>query len=88
MKLRGARGDEVGALAEVHALAFDHPWSAAEIAELMGSPGAFALVAEDAGPVAFILCRAIAGEAEILTLAVSPAATLRVSSLRVRNFSV
>ena len=77
MKLRGARGEEAGALAEVHALAFDHPWSAGEIAELLGGPGAFALVAEDAGPVAFILCRAIAGEAEILTLAVSPAARRR-----------
>ena len=77
MKLRGALGDEVGALAQVHALAFDHPWSVDEIAELMSGPGAFALVAEDVAPVAFILCRAIAGEAEILTLAVSPAARRR-----------
>ena len=77
MKLRGAQGDEAGALADVHALAFDHPWSAEEIAELMSGPGAFAQLAESAGPVAFILCRAIAGEAEILTLAVSPAARRR-----------
>lgn len=77
MKLRGVQGDEAGALADVHALAFDHPWSADEIAELIGGPGAFALLAEDAAPVAFILCRAIAGEAEILTLAVSPAVRRR-----------
>lgn len=77
MKLRGVQGDEAGALADIHALAFDHPWSADEIAELIGGPGAFALLAEDAAPVAFILCRAIAGEAEILTLAVSPAARRR-----------
>ncbi len=74
MKLRAAWDHEAGELAHVHAQAFDHPWSTAEIAELMRSPGAFALVAEDAAPAAFILCRAVAGEAEILTLAVEPAA--------------
>lgn len=57
-------------LAGLHAAAFDHPWPEAEIAALMASPGAFALTVEDVG---FILCRAIAGEAEILTLAVPPA---------------
>ena len=77
MKLRTAWDQEAGDLAGVHARAFDHPWSASEIAELMASPGAFALVAEDAAPVAFILCRAMAGEAEILTLAVEPAARRR-----------
>lgn len=77
MKLRCVQSDEAGALADVHALAFDHPWSADEIAALIGGPGAFALLAEDRAPVAFILCRAIAGEAEILTLAVSPAARRR-----------
>lgn len=77
MKLRGAWDHEAGELARVHAQAFDHPWSADELAEVMGSPGAFALVVEDSGPVAFILCRAIAGEAEILTLAVEPAARRR-----------
>lgn len=74
MKLRPAWDHEAGDLARVHAQAFDHPWSASEIAELMGSPGAFAMIAEDAAPAAFILCRAVAGEAEILTLAVEPAA--------------
>ncbi len=75
--MRPAWDHEAGDLARVHDQAFDHPWSASEIAELMGSPGAFALVAEDAGPAAFILCRAVAGEAEILTLAVEPAARRR-----------
>lgn len=58
------------ALAGIHAQAFDHGWSAAEIATLLGAPGTFA-VAEDRG---FILVRAIAGEAEIITLAVTPTA--------------
>jgi ribosomal-protein-alanine N-acetyltransferase len=77
VKLRSAWDHEAGDLARVHAQAFDHPWSASEIAELLRSPGAFAMVAEDAAPAAFILCRAVAGEAEILTLAVEPAARRR-----------
>lgn len=72
--LRAARRDEAPALAALHAAAFDHPWPAAELDALLASPGAFALTVEDEG---FILCRAIAGEAEILTLAVVPAARRR-----------
>ena len=70
MKLRGAWSHEARALAAVHAAAFDHAWSAAEIAALIDGPGGFALLVEDEAPAGFILCRAIAGEAEILTLAV------------------
>lgn len=72
--LRAARREEIPALAALHAAAFDHPWPAAEIKALMASPGVFALIVEEAG---FILCRAIAGEAEILTLAVAPVARRR-----------
>lgn len=56
------------ALADIHARAFDHGWSGAEIAALLETPGTFA-VTEARG---FILVRAIAGEAEIITLAVAP----------------
>ena len=77
MKLRGAWGHEAPALAEIHAAAFDHAWSAAEIAQLLDGPGGFALLVETDAPLAFILCRAVAGEAEILTLAVDPAARRR-----------
>ena len=72
--LRAARAADVPALAALHALAFDHPWSGEELATLLASPGGFALIVEDEG---FILCRAIGGEAEILTLAVAPAARRR-----------
>ncbi|MBI1404679.1 MAG: GNAT family N-acetyltransferase [Caulobacter sp.] len=61
---------EAGALAALHAAAFDAPWSATDIANLLDSPGAFAL----ALPEGFILARALVGEAEIITLAVTPAA--------------
>ncbi len=62
---------DAGALADIHATAFAAPWSGADIAALLASPGVFALIASDS-PRGFILVRAIAGEAEILTLAVDP----------------
>ena len=75
MILRPATPDEAPALADVHATAFDDPWTAPDIRALMEGRGAFALVVEteSGGLAGFILCRAIAGEAEILTLAVDPA---------------
>lgn len=73
-RLRAARGEDAGDLAALHAAAFASPWSRADLADLLASPGAFALLAEGEG---FILCRAIAGDAEILTLAVAPAARRR-----------
>ncbi|MCU9847355.1 ribosomal protein S18-alanine N-acetyltransferase [Defluviimonas sp. WL0024] len=59
-------------LAAIHRAAFSHPrpWSATEIAALLTTPGAF-LIVEDRG---FLIGRAIAGEAELLTVAVAPAA--------------
>ena len=61
------------ALADLHAAAFDAPWSAAEIADLLAAPGVqLSTIDTPSGPVGFILCRAAAGEAEILTLAVHP----------------
>lgn len=71
MSLRAAPAEDAAILAGLHAAAFDKPWSAGEIAALMTTPGVFALTADLQG---FILCRSIAGEAEILTLAVTPAA--------------
>jgi ribosomal-protein-alanine N-acetyltransferase len=71
MSLRAAPAEDAAILAGLHAAAFDKPWSAGEIAALMTTPGVFALTVDIQG---FILCRSIAGEAEILTLAVVPAA--------------
>lgn len=74
MKLRPALAGDAQAMAAVHALAFAAPWSAQELAGFMDGPGAFALAVETEEALAgFILCRAIAGEAEVLTLAVDPA---------------
>jgi ribosomal-protein-alanine N-acetyltransferase len=64
---------ETDALAAIHAVAFASPWSGPDIAALLAGPGVFALAGkDDRGPQGFILVRAIAGEAEILTLAVDP----------------
>lgn len=60
-------------LAALHASAFAAPWDAKAFADLLGQPGVFADVAADG----FILIRAVADEAEILTLAVRPEARRR-----------
>ena len=73
MSLRRATRADADALAEVHACAFDAPWSAAAILRFAEDPGGFVLAVEaEAGLAGFILCRVMAGEAEVLTLAVRP----------------
>ena len=67
-------------LADLHDRAFPQPWSAEEFEALLKGPGAFAILGEAGEPgeaKGFVLCRAIAGEAEILTVAVDPAARRR-----------
>ena len=71
MTIEVAAASDAGVLAEIHASAFDRPWSAAEIAALLDSPGTLAL--QSSGDrKGFVMVRALAGEAEILTLAVAP----------------
>jgi [ribosomal protein S18]-alanine N-acetyltransferase len=64
------------ALAALHARSFrvPAPWSAADFSSLLADPLVFLLVEGDAG---FLLGRAVAGEAEILTIAVAPDARRR-----------
>ena len=63
-------------LARLHAASFADGWSAEWIAKLLVLPGTFAFLAggECGG---FVLVRVADGEAEILTLAVAPAARRR-----------
>lgn len=60
------------AMAAIHGAAFSpgRAWSAGEISSLIKAPGGFAVTA----PAGFALGRAIAGEAELITIAVDPAA--------------
>lgn len=63
-------------LASLHKRCFvtPAPWDAASFAGFLADPLAFLLVEADAG---FLLGRAVAGEAELLTLAVAPEARRR-----------
>ena len=67
--IRSAGVDAAERLAELHASAFDAPWSMDTIAELMAG-GALALACNQG----FILVRVVADEAEVLPLAVEPTA--------------
>ena len=57
-------------LAALHVACFPDPWDAAAISALLVTPGTFAYAHDDG----FVLARVAGGEAEILTLAVGPAA--------------
>lgn len=58
------------ALAALHAACFPDAWDEAAIAGLLDKPGTFAFAHDDG----FVLARVAGDEAEILTLAVAPAA--------------
>jgi ribosomal-protein-alanine N-acetyltransferase len=78
MKILAAGPSAARVLAAIHAEAFDQAWTASDIHQLLSSPGAFALVAEEEGaPLGFILARTAADEGEILTLATLPEARRR-----------
>ncbi|MEJ8475109.1 GNAT family N-acetyltransferase [Roseibium algae] len=74
-----AISEDLPRLAEIHAASFQHAWDEDELARLMDPDGAFALVIRRANPfgtrmpLGFILIRSVAGEAEVLTIAVDPA---------------
>lgn len=62
-------------MATIHAACFTtpRPWSAAEIASILDSVFAFVLTE----PSGFLIGRVVAGEAELITLAVDPTARKR-----------
>jgi len=75
ISLLWAAPERAAAIAELHALVFDDPWSAASIQTLLEDAGATSLLAQGGAPprpVGFVLGRIAADEAEILTLGVAP----------------
>ena len=72
-----AGADACDTLADLHARAFDKPWSAPEIAKLLANPAVFALLTRDPEPQGFVMAWTAAGDAEILTVAVVPEARRR-----------
>jgi tRNA threonylcarbamoyl adenosine modification protein YeaZ len=78
MTIRQASVDEAQVLSALHAECFDNAWGAAEFAKLMAMPGAATYLAlEGDEPLAFLLARQAAGEAEILTIGTRPFARRR-----------
>jgi len=61
-------------LARLHAQAFPAPWSESEIVKLMANPAVFVLLASANEPQGFVMAWAVAGDSEILTIAVVPGA--------------
>jgi ribosomal-protein-alanine N-acetyltransferase len=76
MTLRAATPADSASLAALHAAAFPpaEAWGAEAVTLMLEMPGAFGLWQPGEG---FVLARAAGGEAEILTLAVHPAARRR-----------
>ena len=64
---------DLAPLAAIHAACFPDAWNMRALGELLATPGTFAVSSNDG----FLLARAAAGEAEILTLAVLPVARRR-----------
>lgn len=75
MTARVVSASEAEILSSVHAQCFSEVWSAPYIASLLATPGTFACLSECQN--GFILMRVAGDEAEVLTLAVAPAARRR-----------
>jgi ribosomal-protein-alanine N-acetyltransferase len=73
--IEAATPEQAALLGQLHARAFDRPWSGAEIAKLMENQAVFALTARAGGEMrGFVMAWAAAGDAELLTVAVVPEA--------------
>lgn len=72
-RIRRARPADAPALVPLERRCFSDPWSAVAFEEMLRFPLTLALVAErDGGVVGYLIGRAVAGEGEILNLAVAP----------------
>jgi [ribosomal protein S18]-alanine N-acetyltransferase len=75
--IRTVESFDLPKLAEVHAASFAEAWDVGSLARLFATPGTQGLLVDrpDSGEVlGFVILRSIAGEAEILTIAVRPGA--------------
>jgi len=80
--LQPLTGRDSAALSQIHAEDFVRPWAAAEFESLLAQNTVFGFGAHQPGAKkrelhGFVLARAVAGEAEILTVAVARAARRR-----------
>jgi [ribosomal protein S18]-alanine N-acetyltransferase len=72
--IEAADASAAARLADLHARAFERPWSADEIAKLLQNPTTFALLSSAGIAQGFVLAWAAGGDSEILTVAVTPEA--------------
>jgi ribosomal-protein-alanine N-acetyltransferase len=72
VKLAAATPADAPAMASAHAQAFDKPWDETDFEDLLDGEGVFGFVVRDEDPAGVLVCRALAGEAEILTVGVAP----------------
>ncbi len=78
MKLTRASAAECADMAAAHAQAFAaKAWREDEFEDLLEGEGIYGFLAKDAQPAGVILCRVAAGEVEVLTVGVTPAARRR-----------
>jgi ribosomal-protein-alanine N-acetyltransferase len=71
VKLTLATAADAPAMASAHAQAFDMPWDEMDFEDLLEGSGIFGVVAREEDPAGVVICRTVADEAEILTLAVA-----------------
>jgi tRNA threonylcarbamoyladenosine biosynthesis protein TsaB len=88
--LRGLGGleftpsDDLPALAKLHAVCFETAWNEKDLSEVLANPGCVALLAtSNDGPVGFLIYRAVADEAEIITICVDPSYQRRGAGLKI-----
>ena len=75
-RLRPATAADAPQVAAIERAVCSAPWSAESIRESIGMPWMFTWIAEDGsgGVVGYVFCREVAGESELLNIAVTPAA--------------
>jgi tRNA threonylcarbamoyladenosine biosynthesis protein TsaB len=74
IRLRPVDKGDAGLLASLHGATMPRPWELSFFEQIVAEPGGFALVAEaHEAALGFVLGRAVAGEAEILSIGVLPA---------------
>lgn len=74
IEIKVAGQEDFALLSQLHSACFEKAWSESEISSLIGSPGCSALLAYAVdGPIGFLVYRAIADEAEIISIGVDPA---------------
>ncbi len=75
LRVRPARPADASEIAQLERRCFSDPWSAEAFASILRTPGVHVVLAErDGALVAYLVGRAVAGEGEILNLAVAPEA--------------